>query len=129
MDETLQSLEEEVKKFEKEESSKSNVNDTFQMLLEKGLNKELGKGKKRRKKRDKESKHLAPPHSESDCFEIEVEEKREGKEEVDEWEFDEWEFEDERPLKRRRKLFLQGEAKRWSNSRRILWLASNPSLE
>ena len=67
--EELLHLQDELNKYEREESSKESVQDTFQLLIEKGLNKQLGKGSKKSRRRERNGdSFLAPPHAETDCF-------------------------------------------------------------
>lgn len=123
------SLEEQVIELEKEAAEVGNLHDTLQNLIEKGLNKELGKGSQKKKaaKRKRNESHLDPPHSDGDCLE-----KEEKKEEVEDVIFDDdidFSVEQESKKKRRVALELPEDSDSWSVSRQIEWLSSHPNLE
>jgi hypothetical protein len=126
-------LEEKVKELEQEALAEGNIKDTFQMLIEKGLNRELGKGRSKVVKRKRnERSHLDPPHADVDCLMSEVE-KREESDLVINFEGEDCYFvevSNQKEVKKRRvALSLPEEADSWSVSRQIEWLSAHPNLD
>jgi hypothetical protein len=125
-----------MEKHEREESAKSSVKDTLQLLIEEGLSKELGKGSKCKVKKGerKKSDHLDPPHSEKDCFVVDSKDRESEKKEsvIDEDDFDyffEFEDDDTAPSKRRKTLTMPDESKTWSVSKQLEWLSNHHNLQ